>query len=257
MKLGMSWYKYLRYQTTITSHPASSLPCDWEATGEGQRLVPKISQIQSQTGVTLDICKERCVNESSAPCVAVNYKTTDRKCELLLEREYTATVEDTAGWKYYLRPACAGNFSSLHLVVTKLAGHFCLSSSLSSSLLAQYSLPQAFLPVSLLPTSPLPQYLHPTSYLFHSCSPLSTSSVHASKWRIQLLGTFSTDLERHSITSYRFLDSMEDCWRCLHRRQHYIAGNCNRRSQGMHREMFGQTLMQVIWYTKEWQYLLT
>ena len=91
----------------------TGLPCDWQVSGEGQRLVPRISQTQSVTGVTLDVCKERCVNESPAPCVAVNYEKTDSRCELLLEREYTAYVRNTAGGKYYLRPACAG-MSKLH-----------------------------------------------------------------------------------------------------------------------------------------------
>ena len=95
-------------------HTVTGLLCNWEVSVEAQRLVPRISQTRSLTGVTLDVCKERCVNESSAPCVAVNYMTADSRCELLLEREYTATVNATESWKYHLRPACAG-IPNLHL----------------------------------------------------------------------------------------------------------------------------------------------
>ena len=98
----------------------TGLSCDWEVSVEGQKLVPKISQAQSLTAATLDVCKEGCVNESSAPCVAVNYLTADSRCELLLEREYTATAISTAGWKYYLRPACAGMPNLSHFAINRI-----------------------------------------------------------------------------------------------------------------------------------------
>ena len=124
--INSNTHRYFLFHWSLIYHTVTGLLCDWEVSSEDQRLVPRISQSQSLTGVTLDVCKERCVNESSAPCVAVNYMTADSRCELLLEREYTATVNGTAGWKYHLRPACAGTptlhqsiESYIHLIYSK------------------------------------------------------------------------------------------------------------------------------------------
>ena len=49
-------------------------------------------------------------------------------------------------------------------------------------------------PTYLSPTSISPSYLIHIPLLFSSSMPLSISSVQTSKWQIQLLGAFSTDL---------------------------------------------------------------
>ena len=46
-------------------------------------------------------------------CASVNYKLSDRTCELLAENNQTASVAELTddNWQHFIRPICAGKWS--------------------------------------------------------------------------------------------------------------------------------------------------
>ena len=85
------------------------MPCDWSG-GDG-KLTPYVQGSPPKvTTNTADKCRDRCMNQSTFICAAVNYKQSDRTCELLAENNQTASVvEPTYGnWRHFVRPICAG-----------------------------------------------------------------------------------------------------------------------------------------------------
>ena len=85
----------------------------------GKKLEPLITgDPKAVTVGNLNECKQRCVEESSFICAAVNYRDNDRRCELLEENDQTAQPQgNKPNWKYSLRPICAGKFSNVSRLV--------------------------------------------------------------------------------------------------------------------------------------------
>ena len=50
------------------------------------------------------------MDQSTFICAAVNYKPSDRICELLAENNQTASVAEPVDdtWQHFIRPICAG-----------------------------------------------------------------------------------------------------------------------------------------------------
>ena len=87
-----------------------ALPCEWPM--QSGQLEPYING--SQPVVIADSpedCQTECVKQTSFICAAVNYKLSDKTCELLAENNQTASVAEPIddSWQYFLRPICAGN----------------------------------------------------------------------------------------------------------------------------------------------------
>jgi hypothetical protein len=85
-----------------------ALPCNW-ITVTGHKLDPHISGDPKHETLDLEKCKDKCVNESTFICAAVNYRQSDRRCELLEENDQTATPQTRSNYQYLLRPICAGS----------------------------------------------------------------------------------------------------------------------------------------------------
>ena len=87
-----------------------SLPCNWSR-GAG-KLTPYIQRSPPiVTASTAEECRDQCMSQSTFICAAVNYKQSDRTCELLAENNQTASVAEPRdrNWQHYIRPICAGN----------------------------------------------------------------------------------------------------------------------------------------------------
>ena len=87
----------------------TALPCVWSG-GDG-RLTPYIQgSPPTVTASTTDECRDQCMSQTTFICAAVNYKLSDRTCELLAENNQTASVAEPRddNWQYYIRPICAG-----------------------------------------------------------------------------------------------------------------------------------------------------
>ncbi|XP_067942984.1 receptor-type tyrosine-protein phosphatase alpha-like [Watersipora subatra] len=82
----------------------STLPCEW--TGGPGKLTPYISgERRIESTVSSEECRERCINQLSFICAAVNYGGGN--CELLAENNQTGYITPQDGWEYFLRPICA------------------------------------------------------------------------------------------------------------------------------------------------------
>ena len=69
----------------------TNLPCNWSG-GDG-KLTPYIQgSPPTVTASTTDECRDQCMNQTTFICAAVNYKLSDRTCELLAENNQTASV---------------------------------------------------------------------------------------------------------------------------------------------------------------------
>ena len=55
------------------------------------------------------------MSQTTFICAAVNYKLSDRTCELLAENTQTASVAEPVddNWQYYIRPICAGKYNTV------------------------------------------------------------------------------------------------------------------------------------------------
>ena len=85
------------------------MPCNWSG-GDG-KLIPYVQGSPTTVTVnTTEECRDQCMSQSTFICAAVNYKLSDRTCELLAETNQTASVvEPTDGnWRHFVRPICAG-----------------------------------------------------------------------------------------------------------------------------------------------------
>ena len=83
--------------------------CDW-LSGFGM-LKPVIHGASSTiTAKTEELCKDRCKGQTAFICAAVNYKLSDKTCELLAENNQTASVAEPRddNWQHFIRPICAG-----------------------------------------------------------------------------------------------------------------------------------------------------
>ena len=85
-----------------------SLDCTWK-TGDG-KLKPYIASGTPKTvsGESEENCRQQCTEQTAFICAAVNYQSSTNNCELLAENEQTASVESSSGWRYSVRPGCAG-----------------------------------------------------------------------------------------------------------------------------------------------------
>lgn len=92
----------------------TGLTCEWTDV-TGSKLEPLITgDPEAVTVSTLNECKQKCVEESSFICAAVNYRHHDRRCELLEENDQTAQPQgNEPNWNYSLRPICAGECSDV------------------------------------------------------------------------------------------------------------------------------------------------
>ena len=94
------------------------LTCEWIDVS-GKKLEPLITgDPEAVTVSNLNECKQKCVEESSFICAALNYQHNGRRCELLEENDQTAQPQgNKPDWKYSLRPICAGKFSKVSRLV--------------------------------------------------------------------------------------------------------------------------------------------
>ena len=87
----------------------ATLSCNGSG-GDG-KLAPYIQgSPPTVTANTTEECRDQCMSQSTFTCAAVNYKLSDRTCELLAENNQTASVVEPTddNWQYYIRPICAG-----------------------------------------------------------------------------------------------------------------------------------------------------
>ena len=85
----------------------------------GKKLEPLITGDPKAVIVSnLNECKQKCVEESSFICAALNYQHNGRRCELIEENDQTAQPQgNKPNWIYSLRPICAGKFSNVSRLV--------------------------------------------------------------------------------------------------------------------------------------------
>ena len=99
--INKGWFSLISEITT--------LPCNWSE-GDG-RLTPYIQgSPPTVTANTAEECRDQCMSQTTFICAAVNYKLSDRTCELLAENNQTASVAEPTddNWKHFIRPICAG-----------------------------------------------------------------------------------------------------------------------------------------------------
>ena len=96
----------------------TGLTCEWRDV-PGSKLEPLITGDPKAVTVSdFDECKQKCMEESSFICAAVNYRDIDKRCELLEENDQTAQPQgNKPNWKYSLRPICAGKSSNVSCLV--------------------------------------------------------------------------------------------------------------------------------------------
>ena len=87
-----------------------TLPCNWSG-GDGKLTTYIQGTPRTVTASTAEECRDQCMNQTTFICAAVNYKQSNRTCELLAENNQTASVAEPRdrNWQHYIRPICAGN----------------------------------------------------------------------------------------------------------------------------------------------------
>ena len=114
LEIVMMWCRHvLRHTTHVfmlhVDTDATALPCDWS--GGAGKLAPFIQgSPPTVTTNTDEECRDQCISQSTFICATVNYKLSDRTCELLAENNQTASVVEPTddNWQHYIRPICAG-----------------------------------------------------------------------------------------------------------------------------------------------------
>lgn len=119
---------------------AESLSCDWTSnTGKlNSHIIHGSSKLVSTTNA--ENCRLQCTEQTSFICAAVNYETSSGACELLAENDQTASPNaSVSGWRYHIRPGCAGEVDSLDKFkfIRKSSLHAVYATSIFSCFLIQ------------------------------------------------------------------------------------------------------------------------